>query len=380
MKIQSLQYEDLSTGWKLDLIEFNPQLTLLVGASGVGKTQILKALLKLRNISQGANFTGIKWNVKFQDENEVFYEWCGEFEAQVISGARFSFDNPRIKKWSNPSAYYEKLYINHEEILNRNDDGIFFNKEKTVQLPKDESIVFLLKEEEKIKAVIKSFEAIFFEYFSEDKNNEISYRLSLKNDLIAIVNEYNTIEKIRNSNLSIKHKLFLCYKNNLYHEIESNFLSIFPSIEKIMVDAIESMFGGGYHILLGIKEKRCEYWIYENDVSSGMLKTLTQIAKLYLCPDNSVILIDEFENSLGINCIDEVVYQMLASERDLQFIITSHHPYIINKIGYEYWKVVTRKGSVVKAVDAEKLGIGKSRLQAFTQLGNLPAFANGIES
>jgi ABC-type bacteriocin/lantibiotic exporter with double-glycine peptidase domain len=101
---------------------------------------------------------------------------------------------------------------------------------------------------------------------------------------------------------------------------------------------------------------------------------------LYLCPDNSVILIDEFENSLGINCIDEVVFQMLASERDLQFIITSHHPYIINKIGYSYWKVVTRKGCVVTAIDAEKLGIGKSRLQAFTQLGNLAAFSKGIES
>jgi hypothetical protein len=30
MKIQSLQYEDLNTGWKLDLIEFNPQLTLFL--------------------------------------------------------------------------------------------------------------------------------------------------------------------------------------------------------------------------------------------------------------------------------------------------------------------------------------------------------------
>lgn len=112
-----------------------------------------------------------------------------------------------------------------------------------------------------------------------------------------------------------------------------------------------------------------------------MLRTLIHIAELYLCADDTVILIDEFENSLGINCINQITHSILASERNLQFIITSHHPYIINDIGPSHWKIVTRKGGVVTAIDAdEKIGVGKSRHQAFTQLANSSAYSEGIES
>lgn len=104
------------------------------------------------------------------------------------------------------------------------------------------------------------------------------------------------------------------------------------------------------------------------------------IAELYLCADHTVILIDEFENSLGINCINQVTQSILESGRNLQFIITSHHPYIINDMNFSHWKIVTRKGSIVTAIDAEKFGIGKSKHQAFTQLANLTAYSEGIDS
>lgn len=43
MKIISFKYEDKLLDWKLEEITFN-RLTLLIGASGVGKTEILKSL------------------------------------------------------------------------------------------------------------------------------------------------------------------------------------------------------------------------------------------------------------------------------------------------------------------------------------------------
>ncbi|MDV2999866.1 MAG: hypothetical protein N5P05_001472 [Chroococcopsis gigantea SAG 12.99] len=49
------------------------------------------------------------------------------------------------------------------------------------------------------------------------------------------------------------------------------------------------------------------------------------ISQLYLAPDNSIILIDEFENSLGVNCLDSVT-ELVLNNNKLQFIITSHHP------------------------------------------------------
>ena len=41
MRIEQLEYSDGETGWKLAPVHFSPDLTLLVGNSGVGKTKIL---------------------------------------------------------------------------------------------------------------------------------------------------------------------------------------------------------------------------------------------------------------------------------------------------------------------------------------------------
>ena len=52
MKINSLKLCDTDTNWNLSKVKFK-NLTLLVGASGVGKTQILESILKLRAIVRG---------------------------------------------------------------------------------------------------------------------------------------------------------------------------------------------------------------------------------------------------------------------------------------------------------------------------------------
>lgn len=94
------------------------------------------------------------------------------------------------------------------------------------------------------------------------------------------------------------------------------------------------------------------------------------ISELYLSPDDCVILIDEFENSLGINCLDNVT-DLILSNRKSQFIITSHHPYVINNISPAYWKIVTRKGSLVTVKDAKDFHIPDSRQKAFIDLINV---------
>lgn len=114
-------------------------------------------------------------------------------------------------------------------------------------------------------------------------------------------------------------------------------------------------------------------------ISSGMLKSLLQVAELYLCEDGAVILIDEFENSLGVNCMDELTEDLVASERDVQFIITSHHPYIINNIPYRNWKIVTRKAGTVVVKNASDYKIGQSKHDAFIQLLQLDEFTEGVE-
>jgi hypothetical protein len=68
-----------------------------------------------------------------------------------------------------------------------------------------------------------------------------------------------------------------------------------------------------------------------------------------------------------------------AAQRNIQFVITSHHPYIINQIHYKNWKLVTRAGGEVKVQNATDLmDFSKSRQQAFMQLTQLEEFTTGI--
>lgn len=130
--------------------------------------------------------------------------------------------------------------------------------------------------------------------------------------------------------------------------------------------------------IIQIKEKGVEKWISQSDISSGMLRSLMQISEIYLCPEGSVLLMDEFENSLGVNCIDELTNDILSVDRNIQFILTSHHPYIINNIPYQNWKIVTRKGGKVMVKSATDYRIGESKHDYFMQLLQLDEFTNGV--
>ncbi len=78
MKIKSLQYVNNALEWKLEHVEFKHK-TLLVGASGVGKTQILKAIMDLRQIASGSSVNGVAWVIEFSTLDGSNYRWEGAF-------------------------------------------------------------------------------------------------------------------------------------------------------------------------------------------------------------------------------------------------------------------------------------------------------------
>ena len=78
MRLKKLYFKNHKTGWCLEDVKFG-SLTLLVGASGVGKTQILKAIGTLGRIAAGCSYNGLEWSVEFDEDGES-YVWSGRFE------------------------------------------------------------------------------------------------------------------------------------------------------------------------------------------------------------------------------------------------------------------------------------------------------------
>ncbi|MDM8546888.1 AAA family ATPase [Candidatus Venteria ishoeyi] len=384
MRIKKLAYTNKTTSWELNPISFD-QLTLLVGASGVGKTRILKSILDLKKIARGAALNGVKWFVEFTSTYGNRYKWEGEFENKGFSAGSIFYSDDEDEDKEKPNIEVEKIFLNNTLIIDRTIDGILFNGTKTVKLSQNESIVSLLREEEEIKEIYIEFDNVIF----NDNTGSTSSlrRFSFDDKIDEKLEKYKSIESIRNSNEEIESKLYLSYKNqkDAFSNIANAFIDIFPYVTEVKV---EPLTNSGTRIplfmrdmpFIQIKEKGIKNWVDETKLSSGMYRALIHIAELYLCSNSSLILIDEFENSLGINCIDELTNSIVTAERDLQFIITSHHPYIINNISPSYWKVISRKAGLVISHDSSDFNFEKSKHKAFTQLINLDIYSEGVDS
>ncbi|MBD2627574.1 AAA family ATPase [Trichormus variabilis] len=369
MKIISLKLKNNFLGWDFDEVDFSSNLTLLVGVSGAGKTQILRAILDLKRIANGKAINGLEWKIKFSTVNGTEYIWEGSFDTIETETDELIFDDKDEKE--QPSLLYEKLTSINESLIERSQEKIFFQNKEMPKFSSHESMIYILREDSLIQEAYDALNKI--EYHDHTRNRR--FRIISNKPLHSLTNKYTTLENIVNSNEDILTKLYLTYfhKLEVLDKIKSRFIDIFQQIEDIKIDIeflgknnqAETSFT---YIIIFIKEKSVPKWIKQNRMSSGMLRTLIHISEIYLSNPGTVILIDEFENSLGINCIDILTDDLIHENKTLQFIATSHHPYIINNIPYEYWKIVTRKGGHISIRNASDYNLGKSKQEAFLQL------------
>ncbi len=377
MKIYHLEYEDHEYQWKLEPVEFLPNLNLLVGISGVGKTEILKAISRLKKIANGASLNGVEWKIKFSTNDNINYYWQGKFELHQtapIIDHQLNEEEISNSKHEKFKILSEELYRNDSIIIKRDEQGIIFNDEKTPKLSPFQSVIHILNQEDDIIPVKEELEKIIFTDF---ENPSKIWKVS-----ISFIKQYenSSFKNLRNSDLPMIIKLSILYKYfpQEFKKIKESFQNIFTKVIDIKVesfkpDKLEQLPVALSDILrdaitISFKEKKINNWI--ENISSGMLKTFMYISELYLSPEGAVILIDEFENSLGVNCIDSVTDLILES-KNIQFFITSHHPYIINNISPAYWKIVTRTGGSVSVKNAEDFHISNSRQKAFIDLINI---------
>jgi hypothetical protein len=139
MRIKRVAFWDNKLEWRFESIDFS-NLALLVGVSGVGKTKILKGILSLKEIANGASLNGIAWDITFSTVNNVEYRWQGEFETQKNLPINL------IEEHDTSQLRIVREHLLREEtvIIERNPNEIMFNGNKTVKLSPFQSVVQIL--------------------------------------------------------------------------------------------------------------------------------------------------------------------------------------------------------------------------------------------
>lgn len=363
VKLLWLEFENLKTGLKIKHISFNEDVTLLVGLSGVGKTQILNAIKFSLRLAVNESLRLKPYAVKICFEiNNVVYEWNYRIELA---------QNEDIIK-----SEEVKYVFTYEELLRDNKTIILRDKDKTeilgydkVPTPKsDESVLLQYSEDKIIHSIIIELLKLYPIELEMDVRGAIdrnSFRM-FKTKIKESIDNAPVSSFERFSHLPVPIKLYIVkqYYPKLYAKIFDAIKELFIEITDLKI--IEDPVMDISLVAIEVYGKT----LVQTEISNGMLKTIYYIIELFTMSENSLVLIDEFENGLGVNCIDVLAEILLYERKDLQFIITSHHPKIINQIPSTKWKIIERNVNIVENSTSEVYGLNHSQHDAYFNLLN----------
>jgi hypothetical protein len=392
--VTALEYEDRQRHWKLERTEFGP-FNLLVGLSGAGKTSVLNALLEVSVMGSskpGARHPGgeRRWCIEIQADTGQSYRWEAEVAVQAGTTA------PR----------HETLYADHpwpvrfqQERITTGDGSIlversqaefWFQDKKLPRIKTKESAVSLLQDEPDVAPLHRALERIIVSPADPDATLDTAVLQEFAASFIWDGDSPDTAEELRAaSDVPVLLKAYLARMHlpELFGHVREQYLQIFDNVAELTVDLsskLDARDADGWQedsITVAIKERDTDEWIRGDYISSGMLRTFFHIAELELAARGTTIVIDEYENSMGVNCLHAVTDMFLRRQNELQFVLTSHHPYVIQNILMDWWRVVTRRGGVVSVRPAREIPelSTSSRQDAFTLLVNSSVYEAGIQ-
>ena len=379
MKIKDFSFSSDSENWYIERTHFN-ELNLLVEASGVGKTRILRALELICAVAKGkkSKLDDAEWIINFSHLGSD-YRW----ELKALNSIDETFPSEAEQS--------EILYENLVEVKDSSEIAIFrrsstessLNNEKLPKLKKTESAIALLSEEESVAPVAEAFKRFMFNETPQQAFISVPFDPNNLRMIKGFNKKYRTFQELKEVSVNAPTVFKAYFLQRLFPDefkkVQDAYIEIFPNVEEIRVE-VKPGSGNQYRLLFEIKENGLDNWISQSRMSSGMFRTLIYLIEILLAPEESVIIIDEFENSLGINCMPELTEFILERSPELQFILTSHHPYIINSIPWTNWQVISRVGNNItarKTTDIPELETASS-LDKFTQLIDLLEFEGEV--
>lgn len=377
MKIHDFSFSSNGQNWRIENVKFD-DLNLLVGGSGVGKTRIVSALHLIADIARGKLLKSDRKNTKLDGVDVGFsinfshlgthYRW--QLKTSTHCNLDFSGESGQPEIISEKLIQLEDSY--QKEIFNRTPKGSQFNGQNLPKITTDKSLVSILAEEDSVSPISEAFKRLIFIENRRRTFFSVPFDPQFLPSVLPTLDIESSKEKLGDMPTVLKAYLLRERFPEIFDKIKAHYIEIFPNVKDVRVGI--SREESGNHVFFEIRENGSENWISQLQISSGMYRVLICIIEVLVAPQESVIIIDEFENSLGINCMPELTDFILDS-LGLQFILTSHHPYIINNIPWKKWQIVTGSGAKIrakKAVDIPALETASS-LDKFAQLVDLLA-------
>ncbi|MDX5933822.1 AAA family ATPase [Acidithiobacillus thiooxidans] len=386
MSIRSVEYSNNKSGWVIPKIHLH-RINLFVGASAAGKTTLLNIIFGIATTAAAGiqSFPGLQqinminiqplageWVIELE-LNGVIFSWAYAAEVDV-SGVYTIIRDRLIKKVKNTDC---------ELIYEREVGGVKLRDQMLPNVFANQPGLVLFKNDLDIKLISDFFGGFLRRSFS---GGELERAAGFTTDIafagknkVSKISSFNDIA----SSPTLNKRLYLVYKDypKKFENIVSHFVGIFPSVEslkitdagmepqpvanKIIKDNISAP-------IVVIKERKIAQRIFLNQLSSGMLKVLFMLTDIFTMNDGGVYFIDEYENSLGVNVIGFLPEILDDAGLDKQFILTSHNPYVINKISINDWFLIKRKDSTISITDGSVLEgrYSQSRQDYFIQLIN----------
>ena len=336
-------------------------VNLLVGASGSGKTRYLNSIFNISSsVVQGQPCGYGHWELTVKtDEYEYLWEYDGaenQIQREIVARKRIDSQEE------------------FENLIDRTPDTFSFCGDKLPRLQRDRLGITLLKEEGRITPLYETFSKLQIREFHDEGLRDALSLQDVSQELSNLSNSEDGILTLWKQHPTLSAKMFLLREMfpEQYSLAVETFQQVFPSVKKCDM----SIQSPGQVPIFFIKEEKVNRNIPVLELSSGMQKVLLIITDIITLPKGSIYIIDEYENSLGINAIDFLPEFLDDYGTGIQFLITTHHPYLINNMPMKTWRVFHRNGSSVSIKDGKEFEerYGKSKQKAFVQLINDPFY------
>ena len=368
MKILSLEYQD-ADGWTLEPMKLSG-FNLLVGVSGAGKTRIVQAIERVCALALGKTIFGSRgatFTIELEHDG-CPWRWEADFglTADPLDVLAVPASMVRIRS--------ERIERDEKPFVERTSDRFVFDKQELPRLTRTNSAIVTLREEPAMAPLATAFSRCVYRV--------LNVQPFVASELPDPPVKYDSVDRLgADFSLPLLNKALLLSEQfpEAFSGVQEAFRDAFPSVEKLMATRDIRPWPDVLPKLEAIEAGTVIPFVV---LSSGMQRYLSFLIHLSFAPRGTVVLIDELEASFGINCLPAATDFLMSRAPDLQLILTSHHPYIIEQIPMRHWKVVTRKGSRVRVLDSADIPAlqKSSHLDAFLRLINLPEYNQGIQA